>query len=86
MTSHKLDHDNPCPSCDANNDGTTGVTDIDAKPTPGDLSVCAYCHTMLQFDENLQSQILTPEEYVDLPLETRRELDSAVKALQEVPR
>lgn len=84
--SHQLPHANICPGCGENCDGTTAVADDDRKPEPGDLSVCAYCHTLLQFDENLRSQILTAEEYVDLDLDTRRTLDAAVKALKEMPR
>ncbi len=80
----KLKRENPCPSCGKNLDGASGITDDTAQPTTGDLSVCAYCYTMLKFDENLISHPLTVDEFVDLPVDMRNELKSAVSFLKDI--
>jgi hypothetical protein len=53
-------------------------------PEPGDLSVCAHCFTLLMFDDDLTSRALTPDEFLELPSETRLELTRALAALIEV--
>lgn len=50
----------------------------------GDVSVCLYCFTMLQFDDDIKSQILTPDEFLALEDDVRLELTRAVKAMIEV--
>lgn len=83
---HQLDHSNPCPECGESLDGVTPATDDDRPPEPGDLSVCAYCGVMLQFDADLKSQPLTAEEFVELPVEVREQLKGAVRVIKELPR
>ena len=50
-------NENRCPNCDHLIDGvrdpSSGVPDC--TPNIGDVSVCAYCGEILEFDENLKS-------------------------------
>jgi hypothetical protein len=44
-----------CPVCEVERGAATSVHDKDGKgPTPGALTVCAYCAAVLQYDANLQ--------------------------------
>lgn len=46
--------DNHCPFCKRLTDAQTCVSEMDAEPKPNDLSLCAYCGELAQFDENLK--------------------------------
>lgn len=52
-----------CPSCMATLDARTG---IDARPKPGDASICIECKTLLIFDENLRLRRPTEEEIIQV--------------------
>lgn len=62
-----------CPGCGAGLDASTD-SDGDALPSPGDLSVCAYCTAFLAYEEDLALRLLTLEEITELPDETRIQL------------
>lgn len=80
----QLQHENFCPKCGKTLDGVSAVSEEETpEPVSGDVSVCLYCFTMLQFDDDIKSQILTPEEFIDLDDETRLELTRALKQLLE---
>jgi len=42
-----------CPTCGAKLDAAThaGTLDPELRPKPGDLTLCAYCDALLQFDD-----------------------------------
>ena len=52
-----------CPACGHVLDAATS-TEGDHAPAPGDLSVCAYCATVLTFDDGLRVEVL-PQEQLD---------------------
>lgn len=65
-----------CPCCGTHNEGVTGVSMADGPgempdvrlPEPGDLSVCATCGTVCQYDQNLKLQTIENwKEVVDSP-------------------
>jgi hypothetical protein len=38
-----------CPSCGIPLDAASGVSDADAQPETGDITVCFYCNTVLEY-------------------------------------
>jgi hypothetical protein len=65
---------NICPSCNAPGDGATNLDSENVEPEAGDFSICAYCATVLEFDENLKSQVYPLEKLLELPDETRMDI------------
>ncbi len=59
MSQHRLAADNRCPACAATLDGATGAEGT--RPEPGNLSICAYCQALLEFDETLHVRMIRPE-------------------------
>jgi hypothetical protein len=58
------DHHMPsttCPNCRKGVDGATSV-DADAKPGPGDITVCLYCGHIMAFAADLSLRELTDDE------------------------
>lgn len=63
----------PCPQCGAKLDAASGQ--VGTLPKAGDLSVCGYCATLLQFaDDEGHVALLAPAEFAALPRETRSKL------------
>lgn len=62
-----------CPCCEEMLDAVTSL-DADGAPEPGDVSLCAYCGEILQFDEDMQLTKVTEEVWNSLPLFSRSEL------------
>jgi hypothetical protein len=57
----------PCPHCGAPNDGAGNPRDKqDRAPSPGDITICAYCHELSIFGEGLETRKLTESELVDV--------------------
>jgi hypothetical protein len=51
----RLPTPSPCPVCWSTLDAAKSVgTDPAARPGPGDLTICAYCRTVLVFGPGLQ--------------------------------
>lgn len=64
----KMDHQTPptrCTNCNGLLDGATGVGH-DHAPTPGSVTVCAYCGHLMAYDDNLAMRELTGDEIVEL--------------------
>lgn len=60
--------DSNCPECGNHLDAVTAVSE-DASPKPGDLSICAYCGCMLQFDKDLLVEPISEEALKEAPKE-----------------
>lgn len=45
--------DNKCPYCNKKLDAASCFSDLDAIPSPGDLTVCFGCLGILEFDKDL---------------------------------
>lgn len=41
-----------CPTCGSKLDASTCITDKDILPEKGDLSICVYCGTLLEYEDN----------------------------------
>lgn len=63
----KLEKDK-CPICGKELDSATSAHGND-RPSPGDISICIYCATILRFDENLKLGEFPQEELIALPRE-----------------
>ncbi len=74
-----------CPQCRKILDMATGVSNPEARPTVGSLSVCAYCFSFLQFGEGLILRALTEAEIGALPDDARIELQRARRIMQQMP-
>jgi hypothetical protein len=73
LESHRLGVAPPCPQCGAKLDAYSGEIGTHAKA--GDLSVCGYCATLLQFtDDAGHVARLTPAEFAALPRAIRSKL------------
>lgn len=55
-----------CLTCHYKMDATQPAFDEGATPKKGDVSICAKCDTMTQFDEKFNMVALTPEELKEL--------------------
>lgn len=55
-----------CPNCGQILDAATVICDpsIRPSPEPGDMTLCAYCHSMAVFDAELNLRELTDEEWL----------------------
>ena len=51
-----------CPVCDADIDAATG----EAEPSDGDVTICAYCCSLLFFNEDLTLRTPTHQESIEL--------------------
>ena len=75
--------ENYCPICNALIDAATGATPDAITPKPGDLSVCLYCTSYLQYGEDLIPQELSVDDLVNLPDEERLILHRIRKRIKE---
>lgn len=57
-----------CPRCDATLDGHLALDGDDAGPTPGDITVCAYCATAMIFGEDHKLRPVTPAVWDELSI------------------
>lgn len=73
---------NYCPSCGKELDAATSV-EKEARPKPGDISICFYCGSINTFQEDLKLQQMGPQEYFDLPDEVQRSIQSYVRLIKE---
>lgn len=62
-----------CPKCKASLNGVTHRTD-EARPRPGDLSICVYCKQALQFTDTLGLKTLSRTAFKKLPMDCQNEL------------
>jgi hypothetical protein len=58
-----------CPFCGYEMDRATHPEDNSIKPSPGDLSICLKCTSILRFDDGMRLAALEPEEFSRLPQE-----------------
>lgn len=75
MTSHEIPT-SECPACHHKQDRASLVTDNPEGhgPQPGDVSLCMYCGTWLEFLEGGRMQSLPPDKLSALPQETQNEM------------
>jgi len=65
-----------CPCCDAEINGAF-LDGSSESLNDGDISICMYCKSLLVFSiagSDVSFSALSPEEFIDLPVELRREI------------
>lgn len=72
-----------CPHCNAMLDGWTATTDK-ATPTTDDLTICAYCAEVLQYDENMLLVEITGAVLDDMSSEVLTSITRAKKVVQQI--
>ena len=69
-----------CLRCGALMDAASHLTDDDATPEPGDVTICLYCGMLMAFSEDLTFRELTEEEITKVPLDEVSRFQRARKA------
>lgn len=62
-----------CPGCGKRIDAATSI-DGEASPTPGDVTVCAFCASVLMFEPGLSLRRVSDQELAQLPAAVRRQV------------
>lgn len=73
----------PCPQCGAPNNRATSMGSDDA-PSPGDVSLCVGCGTILVFADDLSSRKPTTDEEVEILLAMPAEFRAAFLEMQAI--
>lgn len=73
-----------CPVCNHIINGATDIGNTDHIPKPGDVSVCFYCTSFLQFNDNLKLTEMTNLEVAELDHETRMIIVHARNAIKKM--
>lgn len=73
-----------CPECKVQLGAATAMQH-DARPKPGDLSVCIVCAATLRFDEAMGVRALSLTELAALPIGVIEELQKHVMAVRSLP-
>lgn len=73
-----------CPCCKRVLDGASCLEDEKLMPNAGDITICIYCLTILEFDNNLKLLEMTNEQISELPHEMRMDLNKIRHAITVV--
>lgn len=76
---------NFCPVCNELIDAATDPNGEKLIPEPKDVSICVYCTTYLEFDDELIARELSIESLVDLPDDTILQLHRLRKYFKSNP-
>ena len=71
-----------CPSCGMHLSGAMAI-DTDARPKPGDVSICAHCASVLQFGENLTFRLFP--DWRDDPNTDTEQVEAAILVAKIYP-
>lgn len=80
----ELDSKPLCPSCHRLLNAATAVDGSQVMPKGDDVTICAYCASVLQYidrDGVLTLRWVTKEQFAELPEKVRQELDKAHAAI-----
>jgi hypothetical protein len=64
--------ENACPACGKRLDAATSTSDPAHVTSEGDVSICIYCAGVAVFKADLTLRTMTPEEWLEMPLEHRK--------------
>jgi hypothetical protein len=67
-------------------DEATHPEDDAARPSPGDLSICLSCTSILKFGDDLALMACSPAEIADLPSDIKAELERYRRAVLSIDR
>ena len=74
-----------CPTCATILDDETYPDDMSRTASPGDLTICVYCASVLIFTEVLGLRLMTDKEMAEMPEGQRKELDKTLKLVATPP-
>lgn len=63
---------NQCLNCHSNMDADTEINGTDAKPKPGDFTICLYCGQPYWYGESLQRHPISKSQYRAMPMHERK--------------
>ena len=66
----------PCPACHTVMNGAAGVT-TDESPSPGDITICIECGSILKFGPDFQLELTTDDEVAGLDKDLREAVREA---------
>lgn len=66
--------DDKCPVCEEVLNAASSLDGV-SQPKPDDVTVCAYCTSLLKYNKGMMLAILSEEEYKELPRELIDELE-----------
>lgn len=69
-----------CPVCETSLNATTGVSDHAAIPQPGDITVCLYCTSILEYDNAMSLVTVNRDE---IEPEVLSLIDMAIASIQQ---
>ncbi|WP_395753360.1 hypothetical protein [Prosthecobacter sp.] len=72
----------PCPCCYAALEAATGITDTNALPQPGDVTLCMYCGAKLKFDAVMKMVPLSADQFQKLDPQTRHQLNVSSRLIR----
>jgi hypothetical protein len=70
-----------CPDCGKELNAITIIFGKPVAPTPGDISICAYCASVLVFDADLKQRAARKEDLDQLDSETLNAIYKARRAV-----
>lgn len=71
-----------CPSCGEALDASTAVSDPDATPEAGDISLCIQCATPLEYGPGLVLRPFTKETWAKLDADTVIQIKSYIAGIK----
>lgn len=77
-----LPHNDFCPGCGRPLTGATNAEGKNIEPKPGDFTACAYCGTLLIFDDDLHHCLPTNEDLEALTPEMVMTIHRALRLLR----
>jgi hypothetical protein len=80
--SHRTPKNN-CPVCGASLDAATDFKPESQGPSIGDISICIHCTTILKFDENMHTKLVTQEEFEAFPDSVKDNLSKGVTIIRD---
>lgn len=72
-----------CPVCLQAVDAATDMAG-DARPNPGDLTICAYCASVLEFDDELRPHQASASTLAEIDTQTSRKIEVLRQAIQQL--
>lgn len=83
MTGGRLSVNAECPTCFTRLDGAVNPDGV-ASPGPGDVTVCAYCQTILVYEPDMQLRRASETEIEEMPTNMRMTLMGLVEHFQKL--
>lgn len=74
-----------CPRCNSRVGGYTSLRDGGDRPSPGAISICAYCAAVLVYAQDLQLRPAGFDDLVHYDESAIRMIGLAVRAIKESP-